>query len=319
MSNFKKLRPLNEVRLREWPAGRVNQMKVMLSHLEHVANIALAAQVSQTTSRKFNELIPKIVSQDIDAQIEFREVRLRWDAPFGLEALLFYELQLSTTPGFSNIDRTEQSPDPQYVFGGLLDAQNYYIRLRVVNTRGEVGPWSDTILAPTPNARIVSVRDADPINAAITSTSFANLYSYNLTNGINGTLFYMLDYEVTATNSGGATFYWTDVEFRWLMDGAQQGQTFTLTAFDRLADTDGTGTLGTVTFPGIQYMRCGSFIQRPHEVVGGDHIITLQGRLVNPHPTPGDLTFVPAASYGSPANIQFKNFSLFLVNTAALG
>ena len=86
MANFKVARPNNEVRLRNWAPGRVSQLKLFLGHLENAVNTSLAAQVSQSPKRKFSQFVPKIVSQDVTTQVEFKEIRVEFDEPRGFSA-----------------------------------------------------------------------------------------------------------------------------------------------------------------------------------------------------------------------------------------
>ncbi len=71
MARVKVPRLQAEVRLRNWPAGRVSQLKLFLGHLEQAIGISLAAQVEQSPKRKFSEFVPKIVSQSITLDVEF--------------------------------------------------------------------------------------------------------------------------------------------------------------------------------------------------------------------------------------------------------
>ena len=139
----------SEVRLKKWPAGRVSQLKLFIGHLEQAVGVSLAAQVEQSPKRKFSEFVPKIVSQDVTAVVEYREARIRFTPPRGLKNLLFYEFDISATAGFFNIDRFT-SPDPHYVFPALANGTTFYIRFRVVTKNGDVGPWSDTEILTTP-------------------------------------------------------------------------------------------------------------------------------------------------------------------------
>ena len=84
MSEVKKIKPSEEIRLRKWPPGRVHQLKIMVSNLEQSVNRSLAGQVSQSGKRRFSSFVPKIPFQDITGEVEFREIRVQFEVPKGL-------------------------------------------------------------------------------------------------------------------------------------------------------------------------------------------------------------------------------------------
>lgn len=241
MARVKVPRPQPEVRLRKWPAGRVSQLKLFLGHLEQAVGISLAAQVEQSPKRKFSEFVPKIVTQDITVDVEYREIRFFFNVPRGQKNLLFYEYDISLTEGFFNVDRFA-SPEPAYVFAGLGDGITYYLRARVVTKNGEVGPWSEVEAATTPLAQAFGIRDGTEFQVRVNDNVF---YPWQIVwerpyTAIGGKTYYSLDYDVSIFRKYGpdANVEWADIEFKW-MDRSpsstplfkQVGQTFDVTTY----------------------------------------------------------------------------------------
>ncbi len=158
MGRVQSLATQTEVRLRKWPAGRVSQLKLFLGHLEQAVGISLAAQVQQSPRRTFSEFVPKIVPQDITTAVSFKEIRVSFETPKGIKNLLFYEYQLSATEGFFNFDQF-QSPETTYIWPGLDEGTQYFLRIRIVTKNGEVGPWSDAEDVSTPFSQSYGLYD----------------------------------------------------------------------------------------------------------------------------------------------------------------
>jgi len=322
MTQYSQGSPLAAVRLRNWPPGRAAAFKLMVSHLQDIVNSSLASQVEQSSDREFSSFIPKIPDQNIEGSVDFRSVRFTWTPPL-VDDLLFFELEISRNQFFNNIDQTVTTPDPAYTFSNLIDAQIYYVRLRIVTTQPFVGPWSDTIQVTTPIARVITHTNNSTTSVNVTTGTFATLFTFSATDFIDGVAWWSLDYEFSAINAGGNVFYWADAEFLWLVDGNQQGPSFFLTSFDSTSVSSPqhmhSASLGTVIIPSFAFVKTGSFFQVPFSITKGSHTIELQARLLNNHPTVGELTFSPIQpTYGSSCTLTFRNFATFNINLGAI-
>ena len=71
MSEYKIGRPSQDIRLRNWPAGRVAALKLMVTRLEEALNDTLGAQVEQSIERLLNDQIPFIIVLSIAAILDF--------------------------------------------------------------------------------------------------------------------------------------------------------------------------------------------------------------------------------------------------------
>lgn len=331
MARFKVARPNQDVNLREWEPGRVAQLKLFLGHLENAVNTSLAAQVSQSPKREFSEFVPVVVPQDIEVQIEFRELRLQWEHPKGLKDFLFYEVQISTTERFFQFDQSETSI-PSFVFPDLLDSTTYFVRLRVVTKNGRVGPWSVPVSATTPFAQAFGVRDSFSDRVLIGTENFVPIMERQY-NAIGGTAYYAIDYdiEVNIQNDTVNNVEWSDVELKWLVDGNQIGQAFRVTSYG----TNNTTVLGSDmevktqdigSFPGDSLFipgrfttpKRGTFVQKLTNLSEGSHTFYLMARKLpaSIHPTSNDFYFNAAVSspgYGANSVITLKNFHAFEV------
>jgi len=65
------------------------------------------------------------------------------DAAKGIDDLLYYEVQQDTTSSFAN-PTTYKIPQTTLTLPTTEEHQSIYIRVRCVNSRFEVGPWSTT-------------------------------------------------------------------------------------------------------------------------------------------------------------------------------
>jgi hypothetical protein len=338
----------SEVRLRKWPPGRVSQLKLFLGHLEQAISISLAAQVEQSPKRTFSEFIPKITPQDIEVDVEYRELRVFFTAPRGLKNLLFYEFDISATSGFFNLDRFA-SPETSYVFPNLLDGATYYVRMRVVTKDGEVGPWSDTEEATTPIAQAFGLYDGTEWTTRVSTrgNQWDRVYQRQY-NAIGGKTYYAIDYDVSVARSWHAdgNVEQTDLIFRWMdaptfypvaSDFQQAGSEFNVSSYATnqalstaafyvfAVVTDGFTT--PLSIPGTwQNERRGTFVQKFSEIAGGPHTFRLEAQAYVSHQD--DIfknDFVSATiqggthdgedvtnfTYGSDALVKVKNFNIF--------
>lgn len=337
MARVKIPRVQAEVRLRNWPAGRVSQLKLFLGHLEQAIGVSLAAQVEQSPKRKFSEFIPKIVSQDITFDVEFREIRFFFVVPRGLKNLLFYEYDISLTEGFFNLDRFA-SPDASYVFAGLQDGVTYYIRARVVTKNGEVGPWSDPESGATPVAQAFGIRDGSEFQTRVLDSAF---YPWQVVwertyTAIGGKTYYSVDYDVSIFRKYPAdgNVEWADIEFKWMDKSPssapifeQVGRTFNVTTYS----TNGvvsqspfyefsvtTNNFYTpLVMPGSwDNARRGTFVQKFQNMEAGAHTFRLEANVMTDHNSSefrNDFVFSSGGQvlYAADANVSVKNFSIF--------
>ena len=333
----------SEVRLRKWPAGRVSQLKLFLGHLEQAVGVSLAAQVQQSAKRTFSEFIPRIVPQDVTAEVDWREARVFFVTPRGLKNLLFYEFDISATAGFFNLDRFA-SPETFYVFPGLVSGGTYYIRIRVVTKNGEVGPWSDTEVLTTPLAQAFGLYDGREVDVRINNKGNADQWKtiYERTySAIGGKTYYAIDYECSVFRSWTpeGNCEWADGIFRWMdaetfypsdSDFKQAGSEFHVTSYSSnqrysaspfylfaVLTADFTTPLG---IPGTwQNERRGTFVQKFTEISQGPHTFRLQGRITDDHSNSvfkNDFTGVQDRTkfvYGADMRVKLKNFNIFEV------
>jgi len=339
MARVKVPRAQSEVRLREWPPGRVSQLKLFLGHLEQAIGISLAAQVEQSPKRKFSAFVPKIVSQDITFDVEFREIRFFFTPPRGQKNLLFYEFDISLTEGFFNLERFA-SPDPIYVFSGLEDGQKYFIRSRVVTKNGEVGPFSDPQNGTTPAAQAFGVYDGTEHEIRIIDSAFypwQAVWERDYT-AIGGKTYYALDYDVSIFRkyTADGNVEWADIEFKWMdrtptstPEFVQVGQVFGVTTYA----TNGTMSQSAfyefsvttnnfyvpLVIPGEwQNSRRGTFVQKFQTIEAGKHTFKLEANMITNHDGAGfknDFVFSSGGQviYAADANVNVKNFNIFEV------
>lgn len=333
MARFTKSKTSGQVRLKKWPPGRVNQLKVLLATLDKAANASLAAQVVQTGRREFSSFVPKIVLTTANVSIEFREVRVAFDPPQGLRRFLFYEFQQSTDSNFSTYE-VFLTPEPYYTFSNLLDEGTYYFRVRVVTTNALHGPWSETAVGVTPSAKAIGVFDLSSFSSSVTSSTFATLVSFSYPRAVGGTIFYSIEYKIEAIYSA-ASVNIADMEFKWIVDNDQQGQNFLATAYTINPSAlvvrsqniiVGNSAPAYSRIPAYAYTRSGSFIQRPHVISTGDHTIKLQCRNagLDFRPTPNEPTWATDAgvpltpTYTNGAVVSLRNFGIFEIRTGAI-
>jgi hypothetical protein len=321
---------------------------LFLGHLEQAVGISLAAQVEQSAKRKFSEFVPRIVPQDVTVDVEFRELRFFWKAPRGLKNLLFYEVDISATVGFFNLDRFA-TPETSYVFPALNDGTTYYMRVRVVTKNGEIGPWSDVESGTTPIAQAFGLIDGreETTRVSTRGDQWGNVYQ-RAYNAIGGKTYYAIDYEVKVARKWGAdgNVEWADLTLRWLdaptfypseSDFSQIGSEFHVSTYasnQTLSSaafyvfsvvTDGFTT--PLEVPGTwSNVRRGTFVQKFRSITGGPHTFRLEAQAIASHGSAvfkndfvsatisggthdgEDLTNI---TYGADAVVKVKNFNIF--------
>lgn len=151
-------RPIQEVRLRNWPAGKTAQLKRAVELLENQLNTTMAAQVDQGSKAVVSSRVPKVVNLQIHAG--FKNFQVTFDDAKGIDDLLFYEIQQDTTGNFSN-PTVYRIPQTTLTLPTTVEHQQIFIRVRAQNSRFEVGPWSASVHATgSSNFRITVNRSA---------------------------------------------------------------------------------------------------------------------------------------------------------------
>lgn len=329
MSEVKKIKPSEEIRLRKWPPGRVHQLKIMVSNLEQSVNRSLAGQVSQSGKRRFSSFVPKIPFQDITGEVEFREIRVQFEVPKGLKNLLFYEFQISRTAGFFQF-QTYDGPNPSWVFGGLEDNTRYYIRIRVVTNDNLVGPFSDNLTAVTPTAKASGALDTTEVSSTVSSAIFSTIYTKTFST-LGGKLYYSIQFNCqNAASPAFDAFQYSTIEMRWLENDIQQGQFFLVTNYayggasgpNLLSIYDGeVATAGNplTTTTAFTTRKRGTLVQKFHSIVSQEELtVKLDARVVNYHTLPNEFQFNAGTSitnFAQSTSISVKNFTRFEVFT----
>jgi len=156
MAEFKTARLNQEIRLRNWPSGRVNVLRLAVQQLEESLNSSLASTVVQTERRKISDQIPFIL--DLAVNPGFRQATATWSAPPGLgthplRQLLFYELQYDGDPTFAS-PTTVTTSQPNFAIAGVSLGSSLSVRIRVVNTFGDASIWSSVVSVTIAQSRI---------------------------------------------------------------------------------------------------------------------------------------------------------------------
>lgn len=147
-----------EVRLRDWPAGKVAQMKLAIQRLEEAVNFTIAAQVKQGTARIFSTRVPKIT--DFNVAPGFRSFQLDFTTPKGIVDLLLYEVQHDTSGAFPSPTTLTFTDTHVVLAGDPTVEETRFFRIRVINSKFEAGPWSDIESATSTPFKIVINRNA---------------------------------------------------------------------------------------------------------------------------------------------------------------
>lgn len=152
----KLIRPLSDIRLRDWDSGRLNELRLAVEKLETAANKSLAASSKQSDKRAFNDQIPFPINVVVNPG--FKQLTLDIGAVPGLgnhpiRQLLFYEIQYDSSPAFPD-PVTLTSPQRHIAIAGFAPGETVSVRIRVVSTLNEVGPWSSVLTVTLARAPI---------------------------------------------------------------------------------------------------------------------------------------------------------------------
>lgn len=229
MSKYTIGRPSQNVRLRNWPAGRVASMRLMISRLEEALNDTLGSQTLQSAAREFNDNIPFIL--DFTLSSGFRQFEINFTAPPGLggagrgvaphpdRQLLFYEIQHSATQAFTSYISIE-TPQTHIIAGGFDVGETRYFRARTINTKFQASRWTSTVGATTAQGKIV-VTAIDDNTIALTSAigAWQDVFTVDYEPSAGSTfanvqLALGAPQEDRGSRGGGPAH----VQFRWLLD-----------------------------------------------------------------------------------------------------
>jgi len=162
-------RPLQEVRLRNWPAGKVAQFKRAVEVLETELNDTMASQIAQGAKRVVSARVPKVTGLTIKAG--FKNFTISFNPAKGITDLLFYEIHKDSTSSFAN-PTIFTVPQTTLTIPTTTEREQVYFRVRCMNSKFEVGPWSTSVSATgSSNFRITVTRQA------ASSVTITTLYS----------------------------------------------------------------------------------------------------------------------------------------------
>ena len=132
-------RPLQEVRLRNWTGGRVAQMKRAVEMLEEQLNTTMASQIDQGAKRVVSTRVPKITGVAIATG--FKSFSITFNEARGISDLLFYEVQKDSTSSFAD-PTTYTITQTSLTIPTTTEREVIYVRVRAMNSKFQVGPWS---------------------------------------------------------------------------------------------------------------------------------------------------------------------------------
>ena len=229
MAKFKIGRPSQQVRLRNWPAGRLAEMRLMVSRLEEGLNDSLAARVKQGDKRTLNTNVPIIIQFTVIPG--FRQFQVTFPLPPGLggagrgsvahpeRQLLYYEIQHDIGPGFTD-PISVRSPQTNLIIGGVGLSEKRYFRARVVNTRFEVSPWTDTVASTAAAGSMIVTRFPDASTSLVSNfDEWVTIDKKSYSSG-GGAVCVTATVSVGAcqTDSGSYRSGPAMVQFRWQID-----------------------------------------------------------------------------------------------------
>ncbi len=175
-SKYTSGRPTQEVRLRNWPAGQAAQMKHAVSLLETELNRAIAEQTDQGTARKFSSRVPRITGLVVRAG--FKNFQISFNEAKGISNLLFYEIEKANDANFAT-SRSFKQPQTTLTIPTETENETIFVRVRAINTKFEVGPWSNTETQIGSSNFRINVTKTTPFETTIDkdSTDWTNIVS----------------------------------------------------------------------------------------------------------------------------------------------
>lgn len=174
MAEYKTGVPANDLRLRDWPAGRLNVLRLAVQRLEQEVNRSLGNRVVQSRKRLISDQVPFPLT--LEVKPGFRQAEVNIGPAPGLgghprRQLLFYELQHDSSPAFPDPTILE-TPNPHIMIAGLGLGETRSFRARVVSTLNEASRWTDAVTVTVAQSQIqqsfftdVTVRLETPIGA----------------------------------------------------------------------------------------------------------------------------------------------------------
>lgn len=152
-------RPMQDVRLRNWPAGKVAQFKRAIELLEAELNDTMASQIAQGGKRVVSARVPKVTG--LSVQAGFKNFVISFSPAKGITDLLFYEIQKSATSGFAETT-SYTIPQTSLTIPTTTERERVYFRVRCINSKFEVGPWSSISSATGSSNFRITVTRQDP-------------------------------------------------------------------------------------------------------------------------------------------------------------
>ena len=162
-------RPTQEVRLRNWPAGRVAQFKKAIELLEIQLNQSMAAQVNQGDKRVLSPRVPKVTG--LSVRSGFKNFQINFLDAKGITNLLFYEIQKDTHANFAS-PTTYKIPQTTLTIPTDADRERVFFRVRCVDSSFNVGPWSSTVTAQGSSSFRIAITRSASDEVAITPAQF---------------------------------------------------------------------------------------------------------------------------------------------------
>lgn len=154
MGSFQSARPLQDVRLRKWPGGRVAALKLMVSRLETALNDTLGAQVDQSPVRITSDQVPFILNFKVDGG--YRLFKVSFPTPPGLVDLLFYEIFHDDNPAFTD-PTILRTPMTNVMISGVGLGEVRFFKARVVNSSFEASTFTDTLEVVSASRKVAVV------------------------------------------------------------------------------------------------------------------------------------------------------------------
>lgn len=279
-------RPLQNVRLTNWPAGRVAQLKTAIQRLESMLNTSASSQITQPEKRQFSTRVPLITEFTVRAGV--RNFQVVITAPRGIDDVLFYEIQHDTSSVFSN-PSTITSPTNTVSVGGVSPGTVRYARVRVVNSKFQAGPWSEATAFSIASYRIQTQRFGE----ATSATTFTNAeldtwktldeQTYVASGGAVSVISHISIHADEDSLVQQSRFRTTQVtaEFRILRDGVQvAGSGNGLGTAKAAAD----GNLGFDGLDSAQDSVVSYTLVTPFETLeGGSYVYTVEARISDAH------------------------------------
>lgn len=275
-------RPLQNVRLKNWPAGRVSLIKTAIQRLEGILNTSSGSQINQPDKRVISNRVPSIL--DLTVRAGVRNFQVTFTDPQGLDDLLFYEVQHDTSSVFSN-PSTLTTAIPSLSVGGVAGGVTRFIRARPVNSKFQAGPWSETETFTTANFRINTTRVGQGSLVTFATAGYdiwtdLGSTTYTATGGtVSATIQVALRVDEDTPVAGADSFRRSTatIEFRILRDGVEKGKG----RISAQANSDDTSATGTATGTAVDCVLSGCIVTAFEDLVAGSYSYTVQAKVIS--------------------------------------